>query len=51
MRELVDLLFEEAKHSLIQARGDDLLRMQGEAQAMDRLHEKLTRASPSLKQE
>ena len=45
VKELVQLLFEEAKHKLVRSEGEDMLRLQGEARAFDRLYTQLTRAS------
>jgi hypothetical protein len=41
--ELVGLLFEEAKNKLVRSEGDELLRLQGEARAFERLRSQLTR--------
>jgi hypothetical protein len=46
MRELVGLLFEGAKNSLVEAQGSQMLQLQGEAQAFSRLLKQLTRPSP-----
>lgn len=43
IRELLDLLFEEAKDTMVGANGDELIRIQGEAKAMERLFKQLTR--------
>jgi hypothetical protein len=45
-RKLVDALFEEAKDGLVSASGEDVLRLQGEARALERLYKRLTVASP-----
>jgi hypothetical protein len=50
IRELVDLLFEEVKHSLVSSEGEATLRLQGEARALGKLYNQLTRPSP-VKQE
>ena len=47
-RELISLLIERTKHSLVFAEGDIATRLQGEAQALIRLHTSLTRASITL---
>jgi hypothetical protein len=47
IKKMVGLLFEEAKHKLVSAEGDDLLRLQGEARALDKLYKELTVASAS----
>lgn len=51
MRDLVDLLFEDAKDLLVSASGDELLRLQGEARALERLYSKLTRPVVGAQQE
>ena len=50
-KELVDLLFEEAKEALVTASGEETIRLQGEARAMERLYKKLTVSAPTAKQE
>lgn len=45
-RELVDLLYEEVKDGLVAASGDEMLKMQGEARALERLYKKLTTEVP-----
>lgn len=47
--ELVRLTFEETKTSLVAATGDDMLRQQGAAQQLQRLHKELTTRPPSIK--
>lgn len=47
-RELVNLLFESAKHNLVNYEGENLLRLQGEARALDRLYKQLTQPAPAL---
>lgn len=51
IKELVGLLFENAKHNLVEAQGEDLLRLQGEAKAYRHLHTQLTRPSPVSKEQ
>lgn len=40
--ELLQLLYEQSKESLVDAVGDDMLRKQGEARQLKRLHRELT---------
>lgn len=47
-KELVALHFEEAKDSLLTARGDDIFRAQGEAQALSKLLVAITRPAPKM---
>jgi hypothetical protein len=49
VKELLILLFEEAKNKLVSSEGDQTLRLQGEAKALERLYIQLTR--PALNQE
>lgn len=42
-KQLVDLMFEDAKDKLVSSSGDDTLRLQGEAKAFERLYTLLTR--------
>lgn len=51
IKELVNLLYEDAKHKLVMGEGDNLLRLQGEARALQRLYEDLTTPSPVLNRE
>jgi hypothetical protein len=46
--ELVKLSSDAAKESLVTAEGDGILRAQGEARAMARLHRELTTIPPSI---
>lgn len=46
--ELVRLLLEDTKNALVQAAGDDMLRHQGAAQQLQRLHKDLTSIPPSI---
>lgn len=46
--ELVKLTAEAVKESLVTAEGDDMLRVQGAARALDRLHKTLTKTPPSI---
>lgn len=41
-RKMVLALYEEAKETLVDAMGEDLLRKQGEAKAMEKLYKRLT---------
>lgn len=50
-RELVDIMFEDAKNSLVNSNGEDTLRLQGEARAFERLYRQLTVPSPVKPQE
>jgi hypothetical protein len=50
VKELLTLLIEDAKDSLIEASGDDTLRLQGEAKALLRLHRAITTSSPTTKE-
>ena len=47
---MLTLLIEDAKDSLIEASGDDTLRLQGEAKALLRLHRAITTSSPTTKE-
>lgn len=49
--ELIRLVFEETKANLVMTTGDDTLRTQGAAQALQRLHKDLTTPPPSIKPE
>jgi predicted RNA binding protein with dsRBD fold (UPF0201 family) len=42
VKEMIVLLLEDAKHSLIAAEGDAILRLQGEARSLQRIYELLT---------
>jgi hypothetical protein len=46
--ELVKLISDEAKESLVMAVGDDMLRQQGAAQRLRQLHRELTTAPPTI---
>jgi hypothetical protein len=46
--ELIRLTAEECKDSLVSAVGDDMLRQQGAAQRMQRLHKELTTTPPNI---
>lgn len=46
--ELVRLLLEDTKDVLVMAAGDDMLRVQGAAQQLQRLHKDLTKIPPSI---
>lgn len=46
--ELVRLMGEAAKESLVSAEGNDMLRMQGEARTLRKLHKELTETPPSM---
>jgi hypothetical protein len=48
VKEMVGLLLEDAKHNLITAEGESLLRLQGEARALQRINEQLTTKQRSL---
>jgi hypothetical protein len=48
VKEMVGLLLEDAKHNLITAEGESLLRLQGEARALQRMNEQLTTKQRSL---
>lgn len=48
--ELVKLSAEEAKESLVDATGDDMLRVQGAARQLKKLHRELTMAPPSVQE-
>jgi hypothetical protein len=48
--ELVRLLGEEAKDSLVTALGDDMLRTQGSARALKKLHSDLTVTPPNIQE-
>lgn len=50
IKELVGLLIEEAKDSLLTQLGEELIRAQGGAQALDRLHKLLTIPKPKMQQ-
>lgn len=50
-KQLVDLLFEDAKHKLVSSDGDDMLRLQGEARAFERLSDRLKYLSPTRRGE
>jgi hypothetical protein len=47
--ELVKLSGEGAKESLVTAEGDDMLRLQGAARHMAKLHKELTTQPPSVR--
>lgn len=46
--ELVKLTSNEAKESLVTADGNDMLRAQGAARSLERLHTALTKTPPSI---
>lgn len=50
-KEIVALLLEDTKNNLVTAQGDDMLRKQGEAQLLQRLHTDLTRPSPVTREQ
>ena len=50
IKELLALQLDEVKDSLMTARGEDLIRAQGEAQAIDRLLTLVTRPAPKMQQ-
>lgn len=41
-KEMIALLIEDAKHNLVGAEGDAILRLQGEARSLQRIYEWLT---------
>lgn len=47
--ELVQLTLVEAKESLVDAAGDDMLRVQGAARQLQRLYRELTTTPPTIK--
>ena len=49
--DLVKHLYDTAKDSLVTSSGDDMLRLQGEARVLKRLHNELTTIPPSIKPE
>jgi ribosomal protein L17 len=48
VKQMVGLLLEEAKHNLVTAEGAVLLRLQGEARALQRIFEQLTKKPTQL---
>lgn len=48
IKELLGLLIASAKDNLVHSSGDDTLRLQGEAQALQRLYESITREPPAI---
>lgn len=51
LKELLELKLEDAKGALLDATPDDFQRLQGEAQALRKLHTQVTRpAPPSLRE-
>jgi hypothetical protein len=42
VKEMIGLLLEDAKHNLVTAEGDALIRLQGEARLLQRIYEQLT---------
>lgn len=46
VKELLQLLIEDAKEALLDAQPADFQRLQGEAQALRKLHERVTRPAP-----
>lgn len=51
VKELVDLLLEEAKHKLVSSEGDATLRLQGEARAFRDLGERLRHGVPTMREQ
>lgn len=51
IRELLDLLFEDAKERLVDAMGDDIPRIQGEAKVMERIAKQLNAATALLRKQ
>jgi hypothetical protein len=51
IKELIGLLIDEAKDSLVDASGDDTLRLQGEAKALLRMQRSITTAPPTNKEQ
>lgn len=49
IKKLLGLLIDEAKDNLVNATGAQTLKLQGEAQALTRLHKLLTQEPPSIK--
>lgn len=49
--ELVKLSLDEVKESLVMTVGDDMLRAQGEARYLRKLHKELTTVPPSIRGE
>lgn len=50
VKELLELLVEDAKDALLEAQPSEFLKLQGEAAALRRLQTMLTRAVPRLRQ-
>jgi 4-diphosphocytidyl-2C-methyl-D-erythritol kinase len=48
VKEMVGLLLEDAKHNLVSAEGAALIRLQGEARALQRIYEQLTTSRREL---
>lgn len=48
--DLVKLMYDAAKDSLVNASGDDMLRAQGEARMLKKLHTELTTVPPSIQE-
>jgi hypothetical protein len=48
IKELLGLLVDDAKDSLVDSKGDETIRLQGEAQAFTRLLTMVTREPPSI---
>jgi predicted RNA binding protein with dsRBD fold (UPF0201 family) len=42
VKQMIGLLLEDARHNLVTSEGDSLLRLQGEARLLQRLHDQLT---------
>jgi hypothetical protein len=51
VKELVDLLLEEAKHKLVSSEGEMTLRLQGEARAFKDLSDKLRHGVPTMREQ
>jgi hypothetical protein len=51
IKELIGLLLEEAKDSLMSATGEDVIRQQGTARGFSRLQDLLTKPAPKMQQE
>lgn len=50
IKELIGLMLEEAKDSLMSATGEDILRQQGAARGFSRLQDLLTKPAPKMQQ-
>lgn len=49
LRELLELLYEDAKDRLVDASGDDIPRIQGEARSMEKFFRQISAASALLR--